>query len=170
MSMRAGACLLVIFLFLWLCPDARAWDAYVVRVEDGNTVSVSEKADRDEPTTILRFYGIDAPSLSQPFGPDARDFLLRLMPKGTKVGVDSVGEDDKGAVSALVQGCRNIRQLPAFGRGPGLGEPFDVQGHVLPPLVHSGASGRCGPAWSLGPEYEHAALAVEPVSGGPGAE
>ena len=35
MGMRAGACLLVIFLFLWLCPDARAWDAYVVRVEDG---------------------------------------------------------------------------------------------------------------------------------------
>ena len=103
MGMRAGACLLVIFLFLWLCPDARAWDAYVVRVEDGNTVSVSEKADRDEPTTILRFYGIDAPSLSQPFSPDARDFLLRLMPKGTKVGVASVGEDDKGAVSALVQ-------------------------------------------------------------------
>ena len=113
MGMRAGACLLVIFLSLWLCPGARAWDAYVVRVEDGNTISVSEKADRDEPITILRFYGIDAPSLSQPFGPEARDFLLRLMPKGTKVGVDSVGvdsvgvdsvgEDDKGAVSALVQ-------------------------------------------------------------------
>ncbi len=103
MGIRAGVCLLVMAVSLCFCSGARAWDAYVTRVEDGNTISVSERPDRAEPTVILRFYGIDAPSQSQPFGREARDFLLRLMPKGTKVSVDSVGEDDQGAVSALVQ-------------------------------------------------------------------
>ena len=104
MGTRTGACLLLIMLVsLCFCPGACAWDAYVVRVEDGNTISVSERPGREQSTVILRFYGIDAPSLNQPFGREARDFLLRLMPKGTKVSVDSVGEDDHGTVSALVQ-------------------------------------------------------------------
>ena len=49
MGTRTGACLLLIMLVsLCFCPGARAWDAYVVRVEDGNTISVSV------PTTELR--------------------------------------------------------------------------------------------------------------------
>ena len=103
MGTRTGIYLLVLLVFLCFCPGARAWDAYVVRVEDGNTISVSERPGGDQPAVLLRFYGIDAPSQRQPFGCEARDFLLRLMPKGTKVSVDSVDEDDQGAVSALVQ-------------------------------------------------------------------
>ncbi|MGE9985104.1 thermonuclease family protein [Desulfovibrio sp. SGI.169] len=103
MATRTGACLLVLLVSLCFCTGAHAWDAYVVRVEDGNTISVCERPDRDEPSVILRFYGIDAPSQRQPFGREARDFLLRLMPKGTKVSVDSVGADDQLTMNALVQ-------------------------------------------------------------------
>lgn len=90
-------------VFLCFRTDAQAWDAYVVRVEDGNTIVVCERPGRDEPTVILRFYGIDAPSRRQPFGREARDFLLRLMPKGTKVSVDSLGQDEQVTPTALVQ-------------------------------------------------------------------
>lgn len=94
--------MLLLFL-LGLCPPVHAWDAYVVRVEDGTTISVCQTRGKDEPVVILRLYGIDAPALTQPFGREARDYLLKLIPKGTKVGVDAVGEDAHGAVKALVQ-------------------------------------------------------------------
>ncbi len=104
MNQRAAFSLGLLLLFSFgFCPAVHAWDAYVVRVEDGTTISVCEKRGKDEPVVILRFYGIDAPALTQPYGREARDYLLKLLPKGTKVGVDAVGEDEHGAVEALVQ-------------------------------------------------------------------
>ncbi len=104
MNQRAAFSLGLLLLFSFgFCPAVHAWDAYVVRVEDGTTISVCEKRGKDEPVVILRFYGIDAPALTQPYGREARDYLLKLLPKGTKVGVDAVGEDENGAVEALVQ-------------------------------------------------------------------
>lgn len=104
MNARAVFVLGMLLLFSsGLCSTAYAWDAYVLRVEDGTTISVCEKRGRHEPVVILRFYGIDAPALTQPYGREARDYLLKLMPPGTKVGVDAVGKDEHGAVSALVQ-------------------------------------------------------------------
>lgn len=79
------------------------WDAYVVRVEDGNTVSVSTKRNSDEPEMVLLFYGIEAPSLSQPYGPQAQAYLQSVMPKGAKVGVEAVGQSESGPITALVQ-------------------------------------------------------------------
>ena len=79
------------------------WDAYVVNVEDGNTVSVSTKAGKEEADAVLLFYGIEAPSMSQPFGPEARAYLQRMMPKGSKIGVEPVGQLESGPISALVQ-------------------------------------------------------------------
>ena len=66
------------------------WDAYVVSVEDGNTVTVSTKYGSKEPEFVLIFYGIEAPTQSQPFGREAIAYLQRIMPVGTKVGVESV--------------------------------------------------------------------------------
>lgn len=104
MNKRAAFIPGMLLLFsLGFCSAVSAWDAYVVRVEDGDTISVCEKRDRDEPVVVLRFYGIDAPALTQPYGREAREYLLKLMPRGTKVGVDAVGEDTHGAVKALVQ-------------------------------------------------------------------
>ncbi|WP_291439648.1 thermonuclease family protein [Desulfovibrio sp.] len=80
-----------------------AGEAWVVRVEDGNTISVSSTRNSDEADTVLRFYGIDAPSLSQPFGAEALQRLARIMPRGTKVTFEPVGRSESGTVSALVQ-------------------------------------------------------------------
>lgn len=104
MNARAAFVLSMLLLFFSSSANpACAWDAYVVRVEDGTTISVCEKRGEQEPLVILRLYGIDAPALTQPYGREAREYLLRLMPRGTKVGVDAVGEDEHGAVRALVQ-------------------------------------------------------------------
>ncbi|MEG6503000.1 MULTISPECIES: thermonuclease family protein [unclassified Desulfovibrio] len=92
------ACCLV-----WAACPAFAGEAWVVRVEDGNTISVSSKRNSDEDLTVLRFYGIDAPSLSQPFGAEALQRLAQIMPRGTKVTFDPVGRSESGTVSALVQ-------------------------------------------------------------------
>jgi len=76
----------IILMVLAVSPAAAAttWNAYVVRVEDGNTVSVSTKKDSEEPEKVLVFYGIEAPSLRQPYGPQALAYLQRMMPKGPK--------------------------------------------------------------------------------------
>ena len=79
------------------------WDAYVVSVEDGNTVTVNTKSGKNEPEYVLLFYGIEAPTQSQPFGREAMAYLQRMMPVGTKVGVESVGQLEAGPISALVQ-------------------------------------------------------------------
>ncbi|WP_247647565.1 thermonuclease family protein [Desulfovibrio desulfuricans] len=79
------------------------WTAYVVNVEDGNTISVSTKHGSDEPEAVLIFYGIEAPSHNQPFGPEAVAYLKSVMPKGTKVGVETVGQLEAGPIAALVQ-------------------------------------------------------------------
>ena len=79
------------------------WNAYVVSVEDGNTVSVSTKYGSTEPESVLVFYGIEAPTLSQPFGREAVAYLQRMMPVGTKVGVEVVGQSEAGPLASLVQ-------------------------------------------------------------------
>ena len=79
------------------------WDAYVVSVEDGNTVTVSTKLGSSEPEFVLLFYGIEAPTQNQPFGREAMAYLQRMMPVGAKVGVESVGQLESGPISALVQ-------------------------------------------------------------------
>ena len=105
-----GVCMVIrtfglslILCLLWGISPAFAWDAWVVRVEDGNTVSVSKSRDSVDADTVLRFYGIDAPTLSQPFGPEARQRLSEIMPRGTKVTVEPIGESESGTVSALIQ-------------------------------------------------------------------
>lgn len=96
----ATACLTFLFA---LSGPAMAWEGYVVKLEDGNTISVSRSKENMSDTTILRMYGADAPSLRQPYGPQALALMQQMMPVGTKVTVDPVGTDEKGIVMALVQ-------------------------------------------------------------------
>ena len=103
MSIRVIALVIIMLSAVFPAYAATTWDAYVVQVEDGNTVAVSTKMGSEEPDAVLLFYGIDAPSLSQPFGPQAQAYLQTMMPKGTKVGVEVVGESEAGPVTALVQ-------------------------------------------------------------------
>ena len=75
LNTRTGGCMLIRIFCLclticlaWGSLPALAWDARVVRVEDGNTISVSKTGKSGEAEVVLRFYGIEAPTLSQPFG------------------------------------------------------------------------------------------------------
>lgn len=103
MIIRTLALLIALVLTPYSAFAVSLWDAYVVNVEDGNTVSVSTKAGSEEADAVLLFYGIEAPSMSQPYGPEARAYLQRMMPKGAKVGVEPVGQLESGPISALVQ-------------------------------------------------------------------
>lgn len=100
---RLFACIILVVLAVSPAAAATKWDAYVVRVEDGNTVSVSTQKDSDDGEIVLLFYGIEAPSLRQPYGPQAQAYLQRMMPKGAKVSVEAVGQLEAGPVTALVQ-------------------------------------------------------------------
>jgi Micrococcal nuclease (thermonuclease) homologs len=79
------------------------WDAYVVSVEDGNTITVNTKSGSSEPEYVLVFYGIEAPTQNQPFGREAVAYLQNSMPVGTKVAVETVGEPGSGPIASLVQ-------------------------------------------------------------------
>lgn len=92
----------LIFIFALHCP-ALAWEGYVARVEDGNTVCVTKDREGKGPIIVVRFYGIDAPTLRQPYGPEAKNRLVGIMPPGTPVTIDSVGEGQDGVVTALVK-------------------------------------------------------------------
>ena len=96
-------CLCLTICLAWGSLPALAWDARVVRVEDGNTISVSKTGKSGEAEVVLRFYGIEAPTLSQPFGAEARQRLAEIMPRGTRVTVEPVGESESGTISALIQ-------------------------------------------------------------------
>lgn len=96
-------CLCLALGFVWTVSPVFAGEAWVVRVEDGNTILVSSKRNSTEADTVLRFYGIDAPSLNQPFGAEALQHLAQIMPRGTKVSFEPVGKSESGTVSALVQ-------------------------------------------------------------------
>lgn len=82
---------------------AKAREGYVLHVEDGNTVTIAYAPEGTQPDAALRFYGIEAPTLQQPLGPEARARLAALMPVGTKVSVDPVGESEDGPLVAIVQ-------------------------------------------------------------------
>ena len=103
MSIRVIALFIIMLSAVFPAYAATTWDAYVVQVEDGNTVTVSTKMGSEEPDAVLLFYGIDAPSLSQPYGPQAQAYLQAMMPRGTKVGVEVVGQLEAGPMTALVQ-------------------------------------------------------------------
>ena len=46
--------------------DIRAWDGYVVRVEDSNCIAVSDEVNSGKVRARLFFYGIQAPTGKQP--------------------------------------------------------------------------------------------------------
>lgn len=93
----------VFFSLFFLSHSVWARSAFVVRVEDGSTIAVSDWPNSDRVDSIVRLYGIGAPAISQPFGKEARDYLLRLAPKGTRVNIDTVNTDESGAEVALLQ-------------------------------------------------------------------
>lgn len=81
---------------------AASRQAYVVDVQDGCTITTSDKPGATAGSP-LRLYGIGAPTPRQPMGPEARAELRRLLPKGTRVEIETVGEGKDDPPFALVQ-------------------------------------------------------------------
>ncbi|MFP4390461.1 MAG: thermonuclease family protein [Desulfococcaceae bacterium] len=69
------------------------------RAADGDTLYIRRP---DEVLLRVRLYGVDAPEISQPFGPQARDFLARW--KYRKLGWETVRSDRWGRIVAIVYG------------------------------------------------------------------
>ncbi len=107
--LKAGIFLLLLSGF---APNlANAWenfvghsfDAYVRRVQTGNLLEVSRKPGKTEATFAVAFYGIGIPTAKQPFGPEAHQFLVKLLPPGSKLSLTAVNENEDGIIFALVQ-------------------------------------------------------------------
>jgi endonuclease YncB( thermonuclease family) len=77
---------------------AGAWSGLVVAVPAGDMVKVSRSGDD---IVEVRLFGIDAPEKDQPFGPEARQFLARLLDDGV-VEVKEVGFQDGNSPMAFV--------------------------------------------------------------------
>ena len=110
------AALLVTFLggetaLAWEAFTPRKTTAYVVQVEEGNLIAVASRWGKKSPDYTISLYGIGMPTEDQPFGKEARETLLRLLPRGERVIVSIVGEG-AGVVHALVQAQgRSINNL-----------------------------------------------------------
>ena len=97
-----------IFLLTALCffcatAQLRAREVYVVRVEGGGAVVVSNGKALEEPFERYFFYGIDVPTERQPYGQEALDWLNTKLPEGAEISVESVAADKAGDLRALIQ-------------------------------------------------------------------
>lgn len=99
---------LLLAIFLPLAAPALAWDNYIGRnmdvvveaVPDGSSLSVKNS---DGDPMNISFYGISIPTGRQPYGREARAFLAKMLPRGSKVTLTTINENDEGIVYALVQ-------------------------------------------------------------------
>ena len=79
-----------------------------IRVTDGDTIHVAWHGN----SLKIRIFGIDCPELSQPFGPEARQFS-RALALGKEVRIDKKGMDRYGRIIArvLINGSDLGREL-----------------------------------------------------------
>ena len=78
--------------------------AFVFGIEDNGTIAISNWPNAEKESAYVRMYGVTLPSLKQPFGKEARAFLLKCLPKGEKIEVSPVGRtEEEGFEEVLVQ-------------------------------------------------------------------
>jgi len=83
-------------------PDSFDIEGRVVRVADGDTVSVLDKRNRQHK---IRFYGIDAPERGQPFGNTARrELSSRIEDQLVQVVVNDIDDYDRQVGEVFFQG------------------------------------------------------------------
>lgn len=97
-SMLIRAALLCVLL---VCPSlALAWPGVVLDVHDGDTLTVRRTSGD---VVKVRLYGVDAPELAQPGGPEARDYLRAMLADAGTVDVRTMDTDRYGRVVGRVQ-------------------------------------------------------------------
>ncbi|MCR5813738.1 MAG: thermonuclease family protein [Desulfovibrio sp.] len=90
-------------LFVSLVP-ASARTGFVFKVEDDGLIAVSNWPKAEKADAVVRMYGINMPSLRQPFGKEARAFLLKYLRKGEEVEISPVGDrNEEGLEEVLLQ-------------------------------------------------------------------
>ncbi|KKJ01666.1 hypothetical protein PROH_02505 [Prochlorothrix hollandica PCC 9006 = CALU 1027] len=84
--------------------------AQIVRIIDGDTLTVTPSTNPSAPPETLRLACIDAPELAQtPYGSAARDRLQTLAPPGTAVTIRPLDHDRYGrTVAEVFQGDTNL--------------------------------------------------------------
>lgn len=85
-----------VVLIFWVSP-ALAWQGYVVKVLDGDSIRVKRAGKVYE----IRLYGIDTPEYKQPFGKKAGQMTRRML-LHKSVAVQPVDVDHYGRIVALV--------------------------------------------------------------------
>ncbi|MBQ7617311.1 MAG: thermonuclease family protein [Desulfovibrio sp.] len=96
--------LLGLGLAFFSCGEASARIAFVFKVENNGTISVSNWPNASKADQLVRMYGVMIPSLRQPFGKEAHAFLLKFLPKDAKIEIAPVGRvDEEGIEEVLVQ-------------------------------------------------------------------
>ena len=88
--------------FAWESYIAETLVLYVQKIDEANLVYAAKKQNSKDIPLIIRFYGIGIPTTKQPFGFEAHNFLINLLPKNSKIIVTIVGKDDEGILNALV--------------------------------------------------------------------
>ena len=89
---------LLVVLFLWLLSfPALAFEAKVIGVQDGDTITVL----KDREPIKVRLHGIDAPEKKQPFGTRARQFTSDLVFSKT-VRIEGEKKDRYGRLLVVV--------------------------------------------------------------------
>lgn len=102
-------------------PSTRRFSGIVWEVIDGDTLKVLLDLDVFSQWLLVRFrlLGCNARELSMPGGPEARDNLTAMLPRGTTVGVTSVKLDKFGgrydAIITLPDGRDLVSVLVADG-------------------------------------------------------
>jgi endonuclease YncB( thermonuclease family) len=101
--MLARAFFLAVVCFFYAAAPGQAREGYVVRVEDDGAVVVSESRDLDESAERYLFYGVEVPTVNQPFGPESLSWLRGKLPQGAEINLKSVSKDRSGHLRALIQ-------------------------------------------------------------------
>ena len=91
---------LFIVMFLLFGNVACAFDAYVTKVIDGDTIMVNFEDQKDVEFRI-RLYGVDTPELNQPYGREVKLFLKDLV-LHKNVQLDKQGVDNFGRYVCIV--------------------------------------------------------------------
>ncbi|MBQ7586140.1 MAG: thermonuclease family protein [Desulfovibrionaceae bacterium] len=90
--------------WLILAGQAQARTVFVMQVEDGGTIAISNWPKSEFPDSKVRLYGVRTPSVKEPFGAEARQFLNGFLPKGAKIEIQPVSNSlEDGLEEVLVQ-------------------------------------------------------------------
>lgn len=84
--------IILLLVFLLAFPAlAFAWDGTVIKIHDGDTITVRATSDGEQ--VKIRLWGIDCPENGQTYGRQATEFMRKLLPVGSMVFMEDNGRD-----------------------------------------------------------------------------